>query len=49
MVRSVFDKIQAKTVPFDEAFFYLQDSAGALMGIVCVHVDDFHCGGTQAF
>ena len=40
-MRSAFDKIQAKTVPFDEAFFYWQDDKGSLMGIVCVHVDDF--------
>ena len=48
-VRSAFDKIQAKTVPFDEAFFYWQDDQGSLMGIVCVHVDDFYCGGTKEF
>ena len=48
-VQSAFDKIQAKNVPFDEAFFYWQDSKRGLIGIVSVHVDDFYCGGTQEF
>ena len=46
-VRTALDKIQAKTVPFDEAFFYWQDDEGSLMGIACVQVDDFYCGSTK--
>ena len=48
-VKKSFEDVRSKTVPYDEAFFYWTGSDGNLMGVVCVHVDDFYCGGTSEF
>ena len=38
-----------KTVSGDEAFFYMHNKRGELMGIYILHVDDFLIPGNQEF
>ena len=41
--------MEMKTVSGDEAFFYMHNNKGELMGICILHVDDFLIAGNQEF
>ena len=48
-VKEQLTKIGMKTVSGDEAFFYMHNEKGELMGLCILHVDDFLIAGNQDF
>ena len=48
-VKNVFHMLGGKISKFDAGLFTFADDKGRLIGLICVHVDDFFCSGNDLF